>query len=57
VRAYQGVQVTFFLIDEVYESLPRALDNFQVTVSSHLSNEVNHFRSNQADFVPFWLQL
>ena len=30
----QGVQVVFFLVDEVYESLPGAFDDLKVAVSS-----------------------
>ena len=57
VSVNQSIQISLLLIQEINEDFPRAFDDLETTVRFQLTNEVYHFCHDNANFVPFRLQL
>lgn len=48
----ERIQVSFLLLNELVEDLPRTFDDFYLAVCLCLANEVDHFRHDQTNLVP-----
>ena len=57
MRANKGIKISFLLLNKLVEDFPRTFDDFHLTVSLGLADEVNHFCHHEANLVPLKAQI